>query len=715
MIRIFSVALWMASAILTGNTAFAATYYVSPTGDDAYSGTSAGQPLRVVQTAIDRMNAGDTLVVLDGVYTGTVKLKSGITLRAANPRNVVFCGAETVESGFEQVSGRLYRAKIDGDVKQVFYDGAPLLCARWPNCSWAENRRSEKKWIVCGEGTGAGVIVTDRFTELADVDLKDAHCFIRYSLGNSCYSRKIESFDGKMLRWNDDGFYKRIRSGGDGINAPPELAASVSNVKYAPDSSRFFLAGSKALLDAPGEWFAEEGWLYLIAPGGSDPNKVSVLMQQQDFVISSEDALTDVSIEGIDFFATSIHLPHSGNRNVSFKNSHFTYIGAELLFNDRLYGRAIDKPVLVSGRRISFQDCLFAGSHNSALKLRGSDLIVHKCVFIENNRHANFESRALYLEPEGFYRVTRNTFFNNGSDTVFIVPDQEKMPESVRPDIGYNHIFNGGLYNTDCSGVYMPSRSQRFASVHHNWMHNVNGVAMRVDLAGMELNVHHNVFWESGKAISLEGYRDFNLYNNTDVHNRTFSVIIKNIVDHSTVKGEGSRDMSFPPIDDWNVVNNLMERFFDKAGSRDMDLYRKSYEAGKTHPVRNHKSLMPVKDLGQVRGNLVKFDLSVFKSADLDNLDLRPAHARQVCNGMKQTVVLKAQEVTELDEFRGAYDAKGDYWWPGCNWMPYGLPVLKTMAEAERFAKKYGTVSIMPEVGVQGLWYGSLSLKGERK
>ena len=45
--------------------------------------------------------------------------------------------------------------------------------------------------------------------------------------------------------------------------------------------------------------------------------------------------------------------------------------------------------------------------------------------------------------------------------------------------------------------------------------------------------------------------------------------------------------------------------------------------------------------------------------------------------------------------------------------MPCGLPVVKTMTEAERLATEYGTLSIVPDVGVQGLKWGLLSLKGE--
>jgi len=694
--------------ILLGAYVNAATYYVSPTGDDANAGTSEKKPVRVMQTAINRMKAGDRLVILDGVYTGNINLKSGITLSAKNPRKVVFSGAEQLKSNFERVSGNLYRASVEDEVKQVFINGQPLTWAKWPNLQWSENRQGNKKWIECDEGTEPGVIVSKRLPELGDLDIEGAYCYIRYALGNSCYSRKIESFDGNTLHWNDDNFYSRSYSGGDGIYAKPEVA--ITRSKYEPTNSLFFLAGALDLLDSPGEWFVEDGWLYLIAPDGSDPNEATVLVKVKEFVISGDEALGNVTIDGIDFFATSIHLSDSGNENITFSNAWFTYIGEELLFNNRIYGREIDKPIRVNGNGITFHSCLFAGARNSALKVTGADVVVDNCVFIENNRHSNFESRALYLEPEGDYALTYNTFFNNGSDTVYIRPDLTKMPQSVRPSIGYNNIFNGGQYNTDCSGVYMPSQSQRFTSVHHNWMYNINGVAMRIDLGGMELNVHHNVFWQTHKAFSLEGYRDFNVYNNTDVHNRTYSVIIKNQKDYHGI-GQNDNDMSFPPIDDWNVVNNLMERFYDKAASKEMDLYQKNFKNG--HPYRNPKSLEQVIDRGKVRGNLVRFDLSIFKNADLSNLDLRPADdAAELIHDsvVVQTLDLKNQEVTGLGEYRGAYDVDGEYWVPGSDWMPYGLPVANSMAEAEAFANKYKSISIVPELVVKNLPFGRLSI-----
>ena len=80
-----------------------------------------------------------------------------------------------------------------------------------------------------------------------------------------------------------------------------------------------------------------------------------------------------------------------------------------------------------------------------------------------------------------------------------------------------------------------------------------------------------------------------------------------------------------------------------------------------------------------------------------------------VKNGVEQSKELMEQEVTSLNSYRGAYDVGDDYWVPGSNWMPYGLDVLKTMAASELFAKKYYSISIIPEIDVTDLPRGLLS------
>ena len=56
--------------LLVRGESLAATYYVSPAGNDGNSG-SATAPFKTIQKAANAVNAGDTVIVKDGVYTDT--------------------------------------------------------------------------------------------------------------------------------------------------------------------------------------------------------------------------------------------------------------------------------------------------------------------------------------------------------------------------------------------------------------------------------------------------------------------------------------------------------------------------------------------------------------------------------------------------------------------------------------------------------------------
>ncbi len=688
----------------------AETYFVSPSGSDRNPGRSPHEAFKVVQYAVDRLSPGDTLIVMDGFYSGHVSLKSGITIKAQHPRKVVFSGLERLDGPFEQQGGGVYSAKIKKSPKFMLFDGEPMTWASWPNIRWSENWEGDKKWAMATDGTGPGVLKSEAFEDIKDLDLVGAYCFIRYGKGNSCYSRRIESFDGTTLHWNDDDFYTQRYTGEDGWRGTAEAIMKLRDGHpWHPRESKFFLAGSHELLDAPGEWFADGDTLYFIPPDGKDPADANIYMQVQDHVIDEKKPVSDINIEGIDFVGCSVKFEAAGNTNIHFRDTHFTYIGAELLYIDRVQGEAADKAIFVEGSGIHFEKCLFSGSQNTALKLTGSDVVVENCVFMEINRHGNFESRALLLSARGGYRISHNTFFNLCSDAIRVTTRFEEGALE-QPEISWNNIFNAGKYNSDVSGVYLPIGRQYFTDVHHNWIHNIHGNALRLDLAGKELIAHHNVFWASKRGMSIEGYGDFNIYNNTSVLNEQSCGIIRNVMNHGSAT-DGSMDMTFPPIDDWNVLNNLVEKFDDKAGPRERGtLLERIAQNKEVHPERsaNRSNAIPVTNRGSLQGNLTGFNMDIFTCGKLNGLNLIPKDP-VVLNGVIQTTGLAAQRVTSLDSTIGAYELDGDYWHPGSDWMPDGLPVLTTMAESEEFAKSVYSRSIIPVFRVAELPSGNLN------
>ena len=488
------------SLFTLSSEALASTFYASPQGADGNSGTSESEPFQMVQHAIDQMSEGDTLILSDGLYTGTLKLKSGITLKAKNPRKVIFSGAEVLEGEFEKHSESIYKIKIDGDPQQVFYQSKPMTWACWPNLTWSQNWLGDKKWVKTA--VSPGTIKYKGFRALRGLDLAGGYCFLRYSKGNSCYSRRIKSFEGNTLVWDDEDFYSGAFTGEDGRRGSPRL---LEEANRKTTGGQFFLAGALDLLDAEEEWFVKENYLYFHAPGGVQPKAADVMVQGNDYSIFESGPISNLTIEGIDFFSTSLNLANPENERIVIRDSRFSYIGSELLFVNSIVGKKNERPVRLSGSKILVDKCLFIGAQNSALEMEGSELIVENCVFAENNRHANFESRPLSMSPEGTFKVTRNTFFNNCSDAAKIQPKKE-FTRTVNPEVSFNHICNAGIYNSDVSGVYFPHLSMNNTEFHHNWVHNVKGNGVRLDQAGEEFSVHHNVFWASKRGLNVEGF-----------------------------------------------------------------------------------------------------------------------------------------------------------------------------------------------------------------
>ena len=82
--------------------AIAADYYVSPTGNDANTGTAAA-PLRTVQAGVKKAVAGDTVRVKPGTYRESVTLSTSGT--STKPITIIGDGGRPVISGSQVVTG----------------------------------------------------------------------------------------------------------------------------------------------------------------------------------------------------------------------------------------------------------------------------------------------------------------------------------------------------------------------------------------------------------------------------------------------------------------------------------------------------------------------------------------------------------------------------------------------------------------------------------
>ena len=126
----------------SGNV-IAKTYYVSSHGINTAIGTSPDHPWQTIQFAMGKMVAGDSCLVMEGVYRETVKLMNSgrenapITLMPYHDQNVFVTGLDSL-SGWRKAEGKNYwQADMTWTLgrgnNQLFYDGEVMLEARFPN------------------------------------------------------------------------------------------------------------------------------------------------------------------------------------------------------------------------------------------------------------------------------------------------------------------------------------------------------------------------------------------------------------------------------------------------------------------------------------------------------------------------------------------------------------------------------------------------------
>lgn len=86
--------------VLLSFQASAATYYVSPTGNDSNAGTVISAPLKTIGAGVSKAKANDTVYVLTGTYTETVSIDQNSIALSAYPNNTpVIDGGNSLPKG----------------------------------------------------------------------------------------------------------------------------------------------------------------------------------------------------------------------------------------------------------------------------------------------------------------------------------------------------------------------------------------------------------------------------------------------------------------------------------------------------------------------------------------------------------------------------------------------------------------------------------------
>lgn len=223
------------------------TIYVSPTGDNANSGSSAS-PVRTISNAVWRASSGDTVFVRSGTYAENNLAKDGIILAGDVGADVVYIQNTTNEYlGIIDDRGKgPVRMRFDWPGRMIFGTVTNvLLCDT--NDLFPDSLNPSSIGAVVHTNPASQYV--GNIGELSGLNYQNLQFFILYQSAGSNSSLKID----RMLDI----------SGGAGLDQAPY--ADPGNNFLAPSVNGWFVGNSYryAELHCPYMWVTKQSWYWL--------------------------------------------------------------------------------------------------------------------------------------------------------------------------------------------------------------------------------------------------------------------------------------------------------------------------------------------------------------------------------------------------------------------------------------------------------------------
>ena len=501
----------------------AAELYVAPNGSDTASGTLAA-PLRTIQRAFEQAAPGDTISLREGTYREAVSLKnkSGkegapITLTACKGEKAVLSGLDVLKLEWKATSQPgVYAAAFDApSVRQLFYNGKPMLEARWPNVpkdangDW--NFFAPEVWAsVDTVGNDYGTVVDSRLAATG-WDVTGAQAVLNVAHQYYCWTRKVQNHAVGSKTFN---YEKDL---GQSVEVKDETG---KHLQYQDD--RYYLFGMRQFLDAQGEWFydAPAKQLYFYAPDGKSPSAGELEIKSRDWGFTADQNSSHLTLDGIGFFATAFKF----GKDYNGKSSHIILRNSTVLYSSwteyvglpkgRPDAKAEQVYPTIEADNAQVVNNTFAYGALGALSINGFDNL------IENNYFHDFcYSSSLSYPPlqvskpwpamvgkAGRAIIRHNTLYRSGGIQAQIAQGENEFSLNDLHD-SFLACYGG---NKDTSALYTQQPICAGTRFHHNWVHGAysgtpplpwgGGLGIRGDDKTCGLTVDHNVTWDLGAA-----------------------------------------------------------------------------------------------------------------------------------------------------------------------------------------------------------------------
>ena len=603
----------------------ASQYFVATNGDDANDG-SKDSPFQHIQTAADKMKAGDVTYIRGGHYFEQVNL-SGVngteekpfTFKAFGHEKVTLDGTVAIKSKWQKYQGNIYQTKINQPVWQLFVNDKSMTSARWPNGNWYDGSVWDKKKSMMWPEKGKGKLGHYYNKELTALNFDLTGGIIVVNSGSfKTYQTKIT----------------KHQAGNDHFSYNTKGVKSHFSFKDGVVRHGYFLEGKLGLLDEENEWFfdAETKQLYLWAEGGVNPDTLNVSGKIQSYAFNIERS-EHINLEGINFFATTFRVERSSF--VKVEDADLNYPS----YSKRMLGDVspidVTKMVVKKEEDIAnnyLLNCKIAYTDGPAIEMNGTGNVVENCYMHDIDyscTHKGGYTLNMVNAKELVFK--RNTIKTTGCSELF--------KAGVRNRIELNDLSDSGHLQNDGSMIQLSVKQQHNGIVRYNWVHDSVKQGIRFDNKntpnapyGNNGHVFNNVAWKTDR-IYFKGDNHF-VFNNLSFDNHLNDLIVSS---NKAIQGHNHKTIT---------RNNISNKF---SGHR-------------TKPIKKY----PVPGIvdhnwdGVTLGKDVRSQLR-----DPDNLDFRPKADSDLVDAGK---VIKDKINYFLGDAPdiGPYEFGAlDYWIPG--------------------------------------------------
>lgn len=471
------------------------TYFVAPTGNDAWRGTLA-RPLKTIQAAANRAQAGDTVEIEAGTYRETVRpANSGVTFTNYDGQTIIVTGTDTLGgwSG-SAVGGAIYQASMPWDLgegnNQVFVDGQMINEARWPNTSLDLLHPTDATVASYSDGTVYDPSITqgNGYWAGANITITPGDAWVAYT---------------GTVSDSGPGWLK--------VSLPnpsiPSLEAPIAGNAY-------FLSGKFQTLDAPGEWYRDPGGtLYLWDPAGDNPTSHDVEVKRREYGFDLS-GVSDTTIQGIDLFACTIHTD-AASTNTTIDGITAAYITQFTNPGGSGWHPPAPEGIELNGADSTIENSTIAFSAGDGVYVGGAGATVTNNVIHDIDYSAS-DGAGVRINAANV-TVDHNTIYNAGRDGINLQAAPAHVLNNVIHDFLLLTYDGGAVYTTQMDGQGSEIAYNTMFDAHKNNSLGLDATGIVLDDDSSDFVIHDNI-----TANVDSGLKANNSSDNEQIYNNQF-------------------------------------------------------------------------------------------------------------------------------------------------------------------------------------------------